>query len=503
MATKAAKTTKAAAPRTVILENVGPIPRMEINVRPSGITRLVAPNGSGKSLALEAVSTALKGSGKVPLRDQTKRGVVDAFGAKITLGGTCRHTGEVQVEHLEGRLDIGALIDPRLKSPAAADAARIKALVYLTGVKADATLFQKHQAFEDWNKIVDPESVKTEDLVEMARRIKADYDSAARQAEAEAEREEGHANGMGVPEDLDLSAPSDAAELAKEYDSARDILTRLHSSQQEYQRAKLTADTAQQQLDKLLSEETQPLEEATKEYEAALAARDSVDEAIKKTESRLAEWKKKRGEVVSRIDVLHERIRSQGTRQSAIDLSTKLVDDFKALSPVEDQAIVEAQAVVDTARQQVEQGAVIRQAIKTSEKAAEHRTLASKARDRAGRLRDAGRATDEVLSNAIHSNLLRIESDGKSARLVTETDRGKSTPYHELSAGERGAIAIDIAADHVGEHGILVISQEVFEGLDHDNRMKIEAKAVERNVAILTAEASQEEDAKFEVRGVE
>jgi glycogen operon protein len=53
------------------------------------VTVLVAPNGSGKSILLDAVQTAAIGTGKLPLRDRTKKGMFSAFGAVITIGGTC------------------------------------------------------------------------------------------------------------------------------------------------------------------------------------------------------------------------------------------------------------------------------------------------------------------------------------------------------------------------------------------------------------------------------
>lgn len=494
--------TASASADTIVLENVGPIPFQQIHIRPAGITRLVAPNGSGKSLALEAVQTALRGKGKVPLRDQTKRGKVDACGATITIGGACRHTGQCEFSHLEGRLDIGALIDPRLKSPESADAARIKALVHLTGVEADPALFLAHSAFEDWDNIVDPDSVKTDDLVEMARRIKADYDAAARLAEAEAERELGHANGMATPEAIDLQGPCDEQALSEAYDSARDDLTSLERQRDQYAQAQTAAIEARQTLSDLDADEL-AAEFIGVQWESAIDECNAIDSEISDLEAQLQDLRSRKIAAENRANVLREQMTAAKNRETAVAMFRKVIMEFEQLSPVSEEALQAAQSRVDQARTRCNIGAVIRQARQTAAQANVHRRLAVEARDRAARLRDAGRATDDVLSSAIQSDLLRIESDGKSTRLVTATSRGQSTPYHDLSAGERGAIAIDIAAAHVGERGLLVISQEVFEGLDYANRMRIEAKAIERNVRILTAEASQHPDAEFAVLGVD
>lgn len=488
---------------TIVLENVGPIARQEIKINPVGFTVLYAPNGSGKSLALEAVQAGLRGSGKVPLRDQAKRGKVEVAGAKITIGGTCRHTGECRVEHLEGKFDIGALIDPRLKNEASADAARIKALVHLTGAAASPALFQEHEAFTDWDQIVDPKSLETDDLVEMARRIKSDYDAAARIAEATADREEGHADGLAIPEDLDLTRPHDSAQLAAEYDRARDVLNDVATRQAQYETAKRKAAEAHEKLKSLFDSSAPQAEELQDELAILKAEQDAVDREIEDLNAKLKVAVEKFASLENRIEVIASKIEAAQSKQQTIEVTSQVIKDFEALSPVSAADVLAAETAVTVAKSAMEHGAVIRQALANADKATHHRKLASEAREKAARLRDAGRATDDVLSSVIKTDLLRVESDGKSARLVTETSRGKSTPYHELSAGERGAIAIDIAADKVGAHGILVISQEVFEGLDRENRLLLQAKAVERKVAILTAEASQDESGGFEVRGVE
>ena len=88
--------------KTISVENLGPIAAMEFAIESPGVTVLVAPNGSGKTILLEAVQAAARGEGKLPLRDRTKRGKVEAFGATITIGGTCRHTGGVRAGSARG-----------------------------------------------------------------------------------------------------------------------------------------------------------------------------------------------------------------------------------------------------------------------------------------------------------------------------------------------------------------------------------------------------------------
>lgn len=85
--------------KEILAENLGPIEHAQFTLKEPGVTVLTAPNGSGKSILLEAVQAAAVGSGKLPLRDRTKKGRVEAFGAVITIGGTCRHTGQFSHAH--------------------------------------------------------------------------------------------------------------------------------------------------------------------------------------------------------------------------------------------------------------------------------------------------------------------------------------------------------------------------------------------------------------------
>ena len=89
---------------------------------------------------------------------------------------------------------------------------------------------------------------------------------------------------------------------------------------------------------------------------------------------------------------------------------------------------------------------------------------------------------------------LRVEA----GRLVLDTKRG-NTYFDDLSAGERSKIAVDIGIDAVGANGVLTLSQEIFEGLDPINRDMLAKHAESREVVILTAEASDDEEITAEV----
>lgn len=481
------------------IENCGPIGHLAFTLDDYGVTTLVAPNACGKSTALQAVQTAARGDGKLPLKDHTKRGMVSAFGAKITIGGTTRHTGEFEVTNLEGRFDIGALIDPKIKSPAAADAARIKALIALTGVKADPTLFRQHEAFEDFGTVVTPDCLETDDLVEMARRIKAKYDLAARIAEGEADREEGHAASLASADAVDPAAEFREDVLQQAYDAARDNLTRLDAAQAAHAKAQKDMVAAQELLSELRKDSAFTAEQIDSELEQGRQGLAEANERITALEEALQQEKDLAEDLKTAINLWQERRDGEQRRLKSVADAEKIVAACQQTAAPTPEALQAAEKALNEARAAMDRGSIIRQAKRNAARAEQHKRLAAQAREKAARLRNAGKSTDEVLSGAISCDRLRVESDGTAARLVTDTGRGQSIPYHDLSDGERGEIAVDIGAAQVGEAGLLVVAQPVWEGLDGANRKRIHEKASGRKVYVLTAEATEDPEAPQEI----
>lgn len=486
--------------KTISAENLGPISALEFALESPGVTVLVAPNGSGKSILLEAVQAAARGEGKLPLRDRTKRGKVEAFGACITIGGTCRHTGAFEVTNLEGRFDLAGLVDPRIKSPPLADKARIKALVSLTGVEASVNLFRSHEAFADFGEVVSSGAVETDDLCEMAAKIKDDYDKAALAQERYADRETGQASALIPHADLDMEAESDPKVLQAAYDEARDEVTRLKAQHDTAVRDAKRRNEAGELLHTLQHEELiSERDSLTENIEAA-------DSEIEQNTAKIDELRKQAQALQARSKVLSEQSTTAAAKLEGLERQLVLV---KQASEIVTQAMTKfptdeetnaAQQRLLEATDAVECGVLIRNAKADEAKAASHNKAAKLARDKAAKYRDAGKATDDVLSGCIKCDRLRIESDGKAARLVSDTERSKSTLYHDLSDGEKWTIAIDIGADQVGQGGLLVISQVGWEGIDGANRHAIHNHAVSRGVYILTAEAASDPEATKEIK---
>lgn len=480
-------------------ENLGPIAEAHFELSGHGVTVLSGPNGSGKTTLLNAVQAGAVGKGKLPLRDAQRRGKVNAFGATITLGKSCRHSGAFEVTHLEGRFSLAELVDPGFKSEESADQARIKAIVQLTGVEADPHKFRSHDAFADFDEVVKSESLETNDLVEMARRVKSDYEKRARELEGYAETEDTRAQGCDPPEELDLDAECNDEVLTEAYNHARDWVQELRRDRKEWDRAKVAKDDAEQRLRNADEAYTGP---TAAEADAALS---EAQRRVAEKQERMEELRKQLEKAETELDAAIDKATAAQVAMEAahhyeesVASCREIIAAFDCRTNPSTETIEAAEAEETQARASQQQGQRIRDAIKKRAEAVDHRDKAAHWRHTAERYREAAKATDEVLSQTIKCDALRIESDGVSARLRTDTQRGP-TNFHDLSEGERWKIAIDLGADNVGEDGLLVIPQDAWEGLDIDNRRLVHQHAIERSVYVLTAEATREDDASREL----
>ena len=486
------------------IKDIGPVKELSFQLDGHGLTVLVGANGKGKSIVLDAIQKAALGKGKLPLRDGARRGMVDCCGAIITVGQVTRHTGEFQVENLESRLPLAQLVDPQIAKPEAADRARIKALVALTGVTASRELFTSHPAFADFSENVGEDATKTDDLVEMAARVKRDYEAMARDAERAADREEGHVRGLEeAAAGVDLQAESDSDLLQAAYDAARDRHTEIATGIAQFETQKGLLAESTKRLVKLKSEYTGlAIEEAEAQHLAELAIVNEQKALIEDLTAKLKEAKDSLSAVMARMLTTGgalDRARDHAKAVKALELT---IAEHSVAKP-KPEGIEEALAKRDAAKAALELGVKIRDAKQKLAKASAHKEAAAKCRKESVRLRETANCVDEILSNAIHCERLRIASvDGVARLVVDHPERGEAVPYHDLSMGEKVRIAIDLSADIVGEDGLLVLEQSLFESLDVHVRQQVHAHAVERKCYVLTAEATRDPEASGDIEAI-
>lgn len=487
--------------KTITVADVGPVTRVRIPIpEPGGIVVLRARNGRGKTKTLEAVESVLagRGQGKLEVRDGALRGEVEAFGVKLTVGRSVRRSGELEVTSLEGRLSVAELVDPGLKTPEAADARRIKALVQLAGVAPSSELFRPLFPTPDhFTEIVGHRAFSADGLVEMAESVKRYAEGAARALEKVIDNLEGQAGAARrSAESVDPGAECDAARLQAARDDAIRLEQQLRTQAEASVRAMRLADQAHAELSRAEAAYTGPaLAEAIERerdaldlagmdrgaVQAALAVLDRAQAAAK-----LADQAHNAAVKETQAARNHEALVARWRQQLAESVPT----------PPSDDDLFAASAGLARARAAEEQGVLIRRALQQLAEADRLDQQAAGKRQEAEQLRQAARGTDEVLSTAIGTIgcPLRVEH----GRLVTDTDRG-ATYFGDLSHGERWRLALDIAIDSIGQHGVIVIPQEAFESIDPVARLEIARHVHGRGIVCLTAEASADEEITAEV----
>ena len=453
---------------TVEISNIGPIEKIKIPVpEGGGIVVFRGRNGAGKTLALAAIDAAVTGKGKVPVRDGELRGEVQAHGVTMRIGRSTRREGFAEVHSLEGKMSIAGLVDPGIKDPESADAVRIKALVGLLGPPADLKVFGDLPDIE-----LTPATRDATDLVDMASRIKRDLESAARHAEAASENARRDADAakaaMGdddpawaQPEEEVLQALSDA------YERRADLQGRRQAALDTSKRVVASKQT----LDDATAGSSDGSPEALPTYDEAQAAFSDAAASLRVAEAR---W-----------DLARSLKKLTDLWQKDLDAAQQV-----AATAVSDADLESADCAAVSARDACDQARRGRDAVAHTDLVAKHDERRQAKEDEATALRDGARAVDDVLSGIIQSAGIDLSvkvTDGR-VRLVTETERGV-TCFGQLSPGERWRMALDIAAEALGEGGELTIPQEAWEGLDDANRAAIAAHVQQLGIVAYTAES--------------
>lgn len=458
----------------ILIEGATGIRHLELKVpEDGGVLVLNGRNGSGKSKALDAVDKLIRGKGSIERSyGSPVAGKVSGFGATITVGNRTTRSGHLEVVSLADRLSLEELVDPGLKDPEAADAKRIKALLSLTGA-ASSGAFVGLPISESLLKGL------PHDIVDAGAELKRRIESTAREAEAvcvkaRATRDAAQANADAAAEAVkgaDLKGGEDGVrkrhvEAVRQHESLKAL---QKVAEEDAHRRK----DAQAEMDAMPAWEGPTAEEAVRASEAATSKELSLEQQL-----RLAQAEALEAEAAARLAETHER--------SEAKLRTIL--DECAVTPPTDDKLAGAAEDMEFAERDVQLLGKVKDYADAIGAAKGAGAEAEAAGTTAHQLRTVAEAIDGILSAQVQVEGLSVQ-DG---RLVAS--RGDHEEYFaKLSAGERYSIALPIGIDQVGEGGVIVISQEAWEGLDPTNRATIHGLAREGKVTVLTAEATDGE----------
>lgn len=462
----------------IVIENIKAIKRLVIPVpEAGGLVEVRGTHGLGKSTAADAIQRTLRQDGRLELRDGAERGSVSIGGAvaRVTRGKTL-HGGELLVEHIEGRFSLSDLIDPGLKDPERADASRVKALVELSGAKADASLF------DGLSPEVDPTKIKADDLIQLSSKLKAELELKARDAEAAAGNALDKAKRESPPEGAVIAGAIDPKTLT---DQQREAAAKLNQLLGQDKAAETAAAKHADVTAKLAAIDRDEL--ATTLEAAETAALRAVTQHTA-TANTVAEY---RALLAAAIEA--EKAAGQANVLASRDLDAaraalKAADDLKAslestapprVNPDELTAAKNSVSNLEwqiTLNAQITRDAV--QAAKAAEFFGEHDRLSKRAES----LRKAAARIDEILSGVVAGMGCRLRV--KNGRIVLDTHRGEEL-FGDLSHGERTLEAIDVAFSVLPRGAILVIEQEIYASLNDADKLKIREQSIAGNVLTL------------------
>ena len=434
-------------------------------------------NGSGKSIALEAVNAAVSGKGKPPLKDLAKQGSVSAAGVNLTVGRAVRRSGELEVSTLEGRLSVADLVDPGIADTIRADATRIKALVGLSGATIDpGDLHGFPENLLDGIDLDEPVAA----MAELRKRLNigaSEYEKLAAKDEAAAKAL------LESLEELD-GAAIDPDKAQERVTQALRAIDRLEGQIKLAVDASARNKAARDRLAMIPSVDVDAAQRDAARLEDITAEKKALALKLKSEyEAALADYKTS---VVDKDAATAAALAAFDQAQLRAELERQISESEIAKPSYEEIEAANSELAAAKAEQTkaAQQQAMNQQRIKSDELFSSSQDHAQEAIE----LRRKAKQTDEVLSEIV-STLAGCPLTVIEGRLSTQTKRGP-TFYADLSMGERWRIALEIAIAAVGEGGLLVIPQEAWEGLDPQNRDAIAKQAKASRVVILTAECS-------------
>lgn len=481
----------------ISLKSVGPVIEFSYTMEEPGLHVLMGDHGVGKSTVLRTVQLAADGradGGKPTKADGAKRGEAVVAGKTILIGKSIREEGDLSLEGL-GDLDLAGLHTPHYLDAKTRDRHRIKALVRLAGVEADASLFHELVGGQGiFDGIVDAGATETDDLVEMAAKVKRAIEKAALVEERQAETARANLRAKADQcAGVDLKAPHDEQLLQSNLVNALEARATIAQKREDGLAVKARAEAARQ---KLAAAQTGDIsvEAAKLKLTAAVEARCEAEERVSELSRQLDAARSALSLAESAEN--HAEDALERARQHA-EFVADWQADIEAAESVECPGEDELQAAersVDAANAAAMLGVKVRAAIEAKRHADRYATEAKDHESAAAYYRKAAAATQDVLTDAIsripNCPLKVWNDDDGNARLVLETARSEREPLDELSDGEKYDVLIPMVA-RPGR--LIVLSQAAFGELSPTLRERVDRIARERGCYVLTAQADDGE----------
>jgi energy-coupling factor transporter ATP-binding protein EcfA2 len=462
-----------------------------------GLVVLRGYNGAGKSDTLEAVDVLLGGEGKLERTDGKPVGKVEGLGRtiRITAAGA-RKSGALEVNTLEDNIGIGDLIDPKEKSPAAADRKAMKALLRILKVKADPEkFFPLVGGEEEFRKLVNPEVFIQSDIVTMAAMVKRDIEQAARRSEqTEKNHRQDAAAELKAANGTDLSLPDDPKVLHEELERATRRREELKQQESAAIRSRSEIDKAKAELQKAKESYRGPtVEEAKSAAEEAKTMLQAAKQRVEDAQRALDEAKLNLAHANSAYTTSDQAHKNAEAYESLCQKWQNALDNTAIIEPPSDADLAGSLLLLEKAREAVDAGVKVRMAKIHKAKAEELNAKANQESANSEMFRNAAKGTEKVLSEILQESggPIKVTSDDKDElRLVyTEHKRGEVF-LSDLSHGERTALIVPMVIKAVGPGGGFTLPQTYYESLQPSKKKELAKMLDGSGVCCYTAESA-------------
>ena len=476
------------------LENIGKHKSFSFDLEP-GVTILKGPNGAGKTTVLNATAAALGGVAKVERRDGGPPGIVKVDGGvTIKIGARLSHDGEPSVQ-LGGFAEIEDIVDPGVKDPVKADAARIKAILSMANIPVD-------EAAKVWltgGKPALANGGPTDSVLDLAEYVRTRANKLAKEHEDQAKVDTGAAQaalssivGMVPPEGavLVLDVAQAAARAATE---ALGKVQALHEQrvQQEEQVARIRDGLGERPVssdDEVKSLEAKH-EEAVGDMLRALTAAQVADVALNTARSEVKLHEQRVIQATKDRDVA-KLAQERWDRQRA-------VVDAPVTGPTKDE-VYAAKAAVDLALKDAESARVAETITKSTRAAEEYKAKAAVSSSSAEELRTISRAVGDNLGEILKAHHLPGMSIS-GGRLMATLDGDDVLFADRMSEGQRVIFALRIAMrSYPG--GAIGLRRALWSSLQPSVQDEVVAFAHEQKLYLFTEEVVNGEGIEVEHR---
>lgn len=485
----------------LILDSVAGIEHIEIPLpEGGGIVLFEGRNGTSKTNALEAVQVLVGKGGEIKTQDGAVAGEAslkrdDSQFVTVRMQRRLSRSGKLEVDALSGKFDVGVLVDPKLKDPEAADALRVKALIQLTDQsKPSPSLFYDIVGGKlRFEELVSVESARADDLVTMAGKVKRDLEKHSRLRKESCERQKlSVETSRRAAEGIDVSQPCDAQALQHELEQSIRASQALETQAAEQRKKKTEYQVSQTQLKFAQESYTGfSVEVASNSARIALKEFDGQTAVVETLQEQLRVAIETRVRLRTISDAADKMLQEAKAHESQISQLSQIIASGEP-ELVPEVSIASAAENVSKARLALETGIKVRTAKQQLLEASESDKQARILEQEAEALRNSAQATDSVLSAAVErlNSPLRV----RNGRLVLKTKRSDHELFQDLSLGQRTRVVVDIAINAVGIGGLIVCPQELWDGLDPQNRDAVNEQVSGTGVWIVSAQVGSGEE---------